>query len=336
MVWRGTLNITAMAGNTYLVSSSDESLNLTHSGDHLILNDFSSGKGRISYPDSDWRVRITSEEERIRLIQVDESRLFGMSFSTRKAVLEAIDPQAHGNPAPEVLLDQGEVNALLFTRTTTPAPEISPLATSKTGAYLASEAIRLSPPSGPTLDRDWFWIEWFGYFRLYGLSYGYHSEFGTFYFGAEGFSEASQGIWIYFNEQNSWLLFSANYGYGKAYSPTLDAVIEIGEGTSDPQPTGLAPAVLTTGTVQGSVTSADDPDDLGPFSIPFNNGVLADGFYSYTKTGQNTANITYSSEGYTGTISLIFTTATSGTFTEIYSGEYSGTNSGNFTLNFGG
>ncbi len=180
-----------------------------------------------------WRVTITSEEERIRLIQADENRLFGMFFYNRNAVLEAIDPEASGNPPPEPMLEFGEVGVFVLTRTGTQEAEVSPLDTSETGTFLESNAIKLSPPSGSSPQLDWYWIEWFGYFKLYGLSYGYHSEFGTFYFGADGFSESSNGAWIYFNELEQWVLVSPTYGFGKAYSPAADAVIDLEAALSD-------------------------------------------------------------------------------------------------------
>lgn len=226
-----TVGIAKMAGNTYLGKSPEDSFNLSASGNSLVLNRTIPGYGRISYQDSMWRVTVTSEEMRIRIIQVDDQHLFGMHFYSRNAILEARDPEAMEHPpAPEVLLEAGETNSFLLTRISTEAPEVSPLATSETGNFLSGIAFRLSPPSGPSPDTDWFWIEWFGYFKLYGLSHGYHSEFGSFYFGADGFAESPNGAWIYLNDWESWLYFSPDYGYGRAYSPTEGAVIELGGG----------------------------------------------------------------------------------------------------------
>lgn len=95
---------------------------------------------------------------------------------------------------------------------------------------------------------------------------------------------------------------------------------------------GFAPDDILRVSASVNITSAAFPDDLGPDTISATQSDFSSGTYAYVKLSTDTARVTYDDGDYSGTILLTFTTVTSGTFRDDFTGVESGFTAGTFTI----
>ncbi len=212
----------AMAGNTYRAGDENDGINLWTTQQGLRGSDVESNPNEILYSDSQWYVSLAERAHHVLIVQIDETRLAAVDFFATRGLLQAHNPEEHPDFTPRNLLIEGETYALVLTRDSEELPEISPLATSGTGRQLASAALHLGS--------DWYFIEWFGFFKIYGMNYGYHIDHGPFYFGARNDNwETNNQVWLYLAQEpfEGWFMFSENLGYGFAFDPQEASIITL-------------------------------------------------------------------------------------------------------------
>lgn len=119
-------------------------------------------------------------------------------------------------------------------------------------------------------------------------------------------------------------------------SGNLEQLFLILEVTADggTEPEDFAPDTVTSVSINLNATQATYSDDLGFSSVTLPETAFSSGAYSYEKLSGDSARLTYDtgSGGYSGTYDLTFTSATTGTFVENYTGPFTGTTSGTFEI----
>lgn len=224
-----TVRLHAMARNTFQLEvteeDSTERLNLVQVGNRLQLSLHRTYDNYIEYEDLDWRVRITSERDTIRVIPIGNDTFFVAGFSLHMGLLEAIDPAAHGNFTPEPRIQEMFVSALIFERQDDVYEPVSPLASGCIGALLAEHAQQVA-------GSEWFFIPWLGFLTPLGADFAYMAGLGNLFFGADCDEDSNvTHYWIFIHSLGKWFAFSPEYEvtaeWIQAWDPELGEIVTI-------------------------------------------------------------------------------------------------------------
>lgn len=135
--------------------------------------------------------------------------------------------------------------------------------------------------------------------------------------------------WVYSSKESKWYYCFPDAGAVWMFPSDGGEVERMGIAS----PRAFSPSSFPSGRVTFNTASGTFPDDVGSRTVFFENGAYPGGTYSYEQVDGDTGVISYSSvSGYSGEYQLEFESALTGTFTENYTGPFTGVNSGTFSI----